>query len=314
MSEYWVSKKKYYCKFCNIYIADDAPSRQQHENGLRHKGNKERFVRGLYKAGEKHKKDLEEEKHEMMRVEQAARAAFANDISTGHARQSEAAAGPSTSKDASKPPPKPSNPFANYSTAASLGYTDPDAERLAAEAERHRTEGVVGDWEYVAPSQDTAAMASSTVETPEKRDAEQPVDDERHFKIRKKTLDVGLGDIYDPGLILVKKKEVSPPPPNPLLTPVTNQATLGLPAATNMPRWTKVQWKKAGDEEVRSSQGPPDDHTEPELSNEEPIKTEESIDTVKTESATTLVKIEESTPAPPLTGLFKKRKRPGMRS
>ncbi len=70
MSEYWVSKKKYYCKFCNIYIADDAPSRQQHENGLRHKGNKERFVRGLYKAGEKRKKDLEEEKHEMIRVEQ----------------------------------------------------------------------------------------------------------------------------------------------------------------------------------------------------------------------------------------------------
>jgi ribosomal protein L15E len=70
MSEYWVSKKKYYCKYCEIYIADDAPSRQQHENGLRHKGNKERFVRGLYKASEKKKHDLEEEKREMARVEQ----------------------------------------------------------------------------------------------------------------------------------------------------------------------------------------------------------------------------------------------------
>ncbi|KDQ27793.1 hypothetical protein PLEOSDRAFT_1071286 [Pleurotus ostreatus PC15] len=174
-------------------------------------------------------------------------------------------------------------------------------------------EGVVGDWEYVAPSQDLAATASSIVEAPEKREAEQPVDDERHFKIRKKTLDVGLGNIYDPGLIRVKKKEASPPPPNPLLAPATNQATLGLPAATNVPKWTKLQWKKAGDEEVGSSQEPPEDHTEPELPNEEPIKTEESIDTVKTESATNLVKIEESTPAPP-TGLFKKRKRPGMRS
>jgi len=71
MSEYWVSKKKYFCKYCDIYIADDAPSRQQHENGLRHKGNVERFIRGIYKAGEKHKKDLEEEKREMKRVEQA---------------------------------------------------------------------------------------------------------------------------------------------------------------------------------------------------------------------------------------------------
>lgn len=70
MSEYWVSKKKYFCKYCNIYIADDVPSRRQHESGLRHKGNVERFVRGLYKTGEKRKQDLEEEKREMARVEQ----------------------------------------------------------------------------------------------------------------------------------------------------------------------------------------------------------------------------------------------------
>ena len=69
MSEYWVAHKKYFCKYCNIYIADDKPSRTQHEGGLRHKGNVERFVRGLYKAGEKKKQDLEEEKREMARVE-----------------------------------------------------------------------------------------------------------------------------------------------------------------------------------------------------------------------------------------------------
>ena len=70
MTEYWVSKKMHFCKYCNIYIADDVPSRRQHEGGLKHKGNVERFVRGLYKAGEKRKHDLEEEKREMARVEQ----------------------------------------------------------------------------------------------------------------------------------------------------------------------------------------------------------------------------------------------------
>jgi WW domain-binding protein 4 len=69
MSEYWVSKKRHFCKYCDVYIADDVPSRQHHENGLRHKGNVERFVRGLYKAGEKRKKDAEEEKREMMKIE-----------------------------------------------------------------------------------------------------------------------------------------------------------------------------------------------------------------------------------------------------
>lgn len=76
MSEYWVSRKKYFCKYCEIYIADDAPSRQQHENGMRHKGNKERFVRNLYKQGERKKKDLEEERREMARVEQVSKSTW----------------------------------------------------------------------------------------------------------------------------------------------------------------------------------------------------------------------------------------------
>ena len=83
MSEYWVSHKKYLCKYCNIYIADDAPSRVQHESGLRHKGNVERFVRNLYKTGEKRKQDLEEEKREMARVEKVSRVTdHATDILT----------------------------------------------------------------------------------------------------------------------------------------------------------------------------------------------------------------------------------------
>lgn len=68
--EYWVSHKKYFCKYCEIFIADDAPSRSQHENGLRHQGNKERYIKNLYKTGEKKKRDEEEEKREMARIEQ----------------------------------------------------------------------------------------------------------------------------------------------------------------------------------------------------------------------------------------------------
>ena len=70
MTEYWVSGKMYRCMYCDIFIKDDAPSRRLHENGERHKGNKSRFVRGLYKKGEKRKKDLEEERLEMARIDQ----------------------------------------------------------------------------------------------------------------------------------------------------------------------------------------------------------------------------------------------------
>ncbi|KAF8197924.1 hypothetical protein BJ912DRAFT_845851 [Pholiota molesta] len=254
MSDYWVSKKKYFCKYCDIYIADDAPSRQQHENGLRHKGNVERFIRGIYKAGEKQKKDLEEEKREMKRVEQAAAAAFAQDVGAGLAK----AQGPvaSTSAAPKKPIVKPSNPYANYSTAQSLGYSDPDAERLAAELELRRSQGIAGEWQVITPPQPPVGSAAPTPDSTEtlveigvKREADIPPDEEdtRAFKLRKKTVATGLGEIYDPGLlpIKIKKREASEEPKagrSGIVKPTVSQAPAPGPL-----KWTTTQWKRPGD-------------------------------------------------------------------
>ncbi|KAF7361939.1 WW domain-binding protein 4 [Mycena venus] len=295
MSEYWVSKKKYFCKYCDIYIADDAPSRQQHENGLRHKGNQERFIRSIYKAGEKKKKDDEEERREMARVEQASHAAqiaFAQDVGAGRAKLSSGPT-PSTSAPARKPAPKPSNPFTNYSTAKSLGYDDPDAERLAAEAEQPPP-----------PSSSDAGV---------KRSAEALEEEEsREFKLRKKTMATGLGQIYDPGVIPIKlKKKEEPAEPVSLITPPSGPSTND---ATDKPKWAKLQWKKLGDPE-QPSETPPsevDVKSEPAVADILPKKEEEvagRLDepdpTIKSEADTA------SLPEPaPSTIVFKKRKAP----
>ncbi|TFK44256.1 hypothetical protein BDQ12DRAFT_640729 [Crucibulum laeve] len=270
MSEYWVSKKRYFCKYCDIYIADDAPSRQQHENGLRHKGNVERFIRGIYKAGEKKKKDEEEERREMARVEQAAQAAFAEDVGAGRAKLSSAPPVASTSAAAKKPVQKPSNPFANYSTAESLGYNDPDAERLAAEAELKRSQGVAGEWQIVSPPPGQPVSVtpkleedgSVKVEEGEgaeagmKREAEAPPeDDPRSFKLRKKTVAPGLGKIYDPGVIPIKlkKEEPSQAPLPSLLAPVAPAKTSSASAgsnATDVPKWTTISLKPSAKSEI----------------------------------------------------------------
>ncbi|KAF9010645.1 hypothetical protein BDQ17DRAFT_1387854 [Cyathus striatus] len=260
MSEYWVSKKKYFCKYCDIYIADDAPSRQQHENGLRHKGNLERYIRGIYKAGEKRKKDLDEERREMARVERAAQAAFSQDVSAGHATLTSASSEPSASTPARKPPPKPSNPYSNYTTAESLGYTDPDAERLAAEAEMRRSQGVAGEWHVITPPPGASTSKSGTPQ-PEghnvgegadvaavgmKREAEAPPveEDARTFKLRKKTIAPGLGDIYDPGLIPIKLRKKEEPTDTPSIQPECPAAPSSLSSTqqdVELPKWTTIQ-------------------------------------------------------------------------
>jgi WW domain-binding protein 4 len=293
MSEYWVSKKKYFCTYCDIFIADDVPSRTHHENGMRHQGNKERFVKGLYKAGEKKKKEEEEERREMKNVDAAAMRAYALDVGAGRAGIGGSGSGSSLPGPKAPPPPpkKPSNPYTNYTTAEFLGYKDPDAERIQAELERKRSQGAVGDWEPVPTAHSFVAPAPSgtILDVPQnlkphpegdaavvagtKREAEAlAVDDEdgRAWKLRKKTAQ--LTEIYDPGVIPIKlkakKEEVgeagiagsgSDAASMNVIVPAVGMGS----KATNVPTWIKVEWKKPGDSNYTSAAADQSIHTEP---------------------------------------------------
>ncbi|GAA6040676.1 hypothetical protein JCM8097_000871 [Rhodosporidiobolus ruineniae] len=159
MSDYWVSRDKYFCKYCKIYIADDKPSRTHHETGLRHKGNYERYIRDMYKKGITERKEAKEEKAEIARIEAAAAAAMgieAPEPSTS-----------SSSSAAAKPKPAASSdPYANYTTAANLGIKDEAAEKLKEEQAKREKEGVIGEWQRVVkPRQAYVPPAAATVPT-----------------------------------------------------------------------------------------------------------------------------------------------------
>ncbi|KIJ23292.1 hypothetical protein M422DRAFT_77239 [Sphaerobolus stellatus SS14] len=344
MSEYWVSKKKYWCQYCEIFIADDAPSRSQHENGLRHKGNKDRYIRNLYKTSIKKKQDTDEEAREMKRVDQAAQAAYARDIGAGlgspGASSSTAAASPAAKP---KPPPKSSDPYVNYTTAASLGIVDPDIERMIQEAEVRKSEGRAGDWVPVANPllavlpdfQGTPVHAESGVKfepgefagQTRKREAEGPVDEEdsRTFKLRKKTIAVGLGEIYDPGIIQLKPKEVKKEEPvetnSSAFAPLEgtgsqiNVFTSGVSTSgtTEKPKWVSRGWKRAGESVDDSATAPTLETPTVESADKGADKQEEDIsahaaqpDVKKEEQSDTSLPSSTSAPTP----LFRKRARP----
>jgi len=340
MSEYWISKKKYFCTYCDIFIADDAPSRAHHENGMRHQGNKERFVKSLYKAGEKRKKDEEEERREMRHVEAAAERAYALDVGAG--RAGIGGSGPSRPTPKAAPPPskKPSNPYANYTTAEFLGYNDPDAERIQAELERKRSQGVAGEWELLTPSVASSSHSGPFLEgirdvkppsdgdvavlAGTKREADVSAvddDDSRAWKLRKKT--ARLGEIYDPGAIPIKlkaKKEPDAASTAGSNAAATNESRI-VPAnsterkATDVPKWTKVEWKRPNLASDRTSTGPPVESsipTEPETASPHEHPRSPSSPASKTEPAS--AKLEDPSlsdlPSNGGTGggLFKKRK------
>ncbi|KAJ9126689.1 hypothetical protein QFC24_001719 [Naganishia onofrii] len=116
MSEYWVSKKQYWCQYCKIFIRDDAPQAAiTHQNAAN------------------------------------ASASISAAPTTGSASPASSAA-PAKGKLAAGQPVN-TDKYANYSTAASLGYVDADAilaERAKLEREERAKVGQAGTWETVA--------------------------------------------------------------------------------------------------------------------------------------------------------------------
>jgi WW domain-binding protein 4 len=158
-----------------------------------------------------------------------------------------------------------------------LGYTDPDAERLAAEMERRRTQGVVGDWEVVStgPKPSTSTQLEEDISTKDesdtlasqlnnaeessgvKREAETPLEDDgRSFKLRKKTLGTGLGEIYDPGMlsIKVKKNEESTRSYGSSAAPQPSKVPEAESSSSSLPKWTPVQLKRPNDTPVKEEE------------------------------------------------------------
>jgi len=102
----------------------------------------------------------------------------------------------------------------------------------------------------------------------------------------KKTLNTGLGEIYDPGLIPVKikkKEELIEPKPEILLASSSTALTNSQAPTTGAPKWTALQWKRSGD--------PPqqDTHSDPTTTATD-VKTEPVVSTGTKNNASSSIK------------------------
>ncbi len=77
MADVWISRKRWTCKYCDVTINDDLPSRRHHESGVRHKQNVKNALQELYRKGEQERKDAEETRKEMARIEALAAESYA---------------------------------------------------------------------------------------------------------------------------------------------------------------------------------------------------------------------------------------------
>ncbi|KAN0061568.1 hypothetical protein ACQY0O_006415 [Thecaphora frezii] len=237
MADVWISRKRWTCKYCNVTINDDIPSRRQHEGGLRHKNNVERALKGFYRKGEQEKKEADLAKQEMDKIERQALASYALDQAAATASSSalppslsaapqpsasapseaEAGAAGATAAEGSGKAAewKPADKLAAYSTAESLGYTeDPEVLRRQQEQEQRKEQGFVGQWEAVALPPDAASVAGVSGSSATHADsayAALPLSEKheaRAFKLKERSApEYGDEDDEDDGFANIKVKK-----------------------------------------------------------------------------------------------------------
>lgn len=166
MADIWISRRRWTCKYCNVTVNDDVPSRRHHENGARHKQNVERSLKELYRES--------------------------------HIRRATSGApAPRVSRDSAA---RGSNTYENYSTAASLGYSAADDKEWRERLANRKGEATVGEWQTVVPGTHTsgpAKPAEHAEATAPGHESLPPMTDReeaRRFELVERTLDASDED------------------------------------------------------------------------------------------------------------------------
>lgn len=176
MADVWISRRRWTCKYCNVTINDDVPSRRHHENGARHKQNVARSLNDLYRES--------------------------------HIRRATSGApAPKVARDSAG-----RGTFENYTTAASLGFSSEDEKKWHERFSQRTGEAKVGEWQTIqhaptVPSEDVRPQGHVHAGYADPGRPLTDRDEARKFELVERTLDSGDDDIDNIPIITRAQKE-----------------------------------------------------------------------------------------------------------
>ncbi|ETN24945.1 hypothetical protein PPTG_01106 [Phytophthora nicotianae INRA-310] len=112
MVDYWVSKERHYCKYCNAWMQNDKMSIKHHEQGRRHKEKVEETLKHKRKAKSEANNSQKELNDQLKQIEEAAQAKYAQDMANRRAPPPPPRPGHSNA-----PPPPPRRPGQSSASA-----------------------------------------------------------------------------------------------------------------------------------------------------------------------------------------------------
>ncbi|TPX36444.1 hypothetical protein SeLEV6574_g08041 [Synchytrium endobioticum] len=224
-NRYKLGTQKYWCERCKIFVTDNKPSRQMHENGGRHKAAVAEYLRDIEKRAETKRTEDAKTRDMLLRIERAATRQYAQDIS-GHKSQIVAPirqsmyprVGANAATCSASPQPLPKHLLPTIPPSAST-YTGPirlSGDDKPAELAPTADMGVAGAWTAVPVHQQVIPatricndgdddvkpdmhedVKQHEVVDEDEADADLDVKKSRQFRILEKTLGVGDSIITD---------------------------------------------------------------------------------------------------------------------
>ncbi|TPX36313.1 hypothetical protein SmJEL517_g01480 [Synchytrium microbalum] len=165
-NKYKLGTQKYWCDRCKIFVTDNKPSRQLHENGTKHKQAVEEYLRDMHKRGDQKRIEDLKTRDMLLRIERAATRQYAQDMTESAPSSSGTATAPSSIPPSMYPrvgaitstyiPPQPSAPSSSSSNIVPTGYTGGirlEDNSIPVEVAPDADQGIAGVWTSVPSHQ-----------------------------------------------------------------------------------------------------------------------------------------------------------------
>ncbi|KAI9307009.1 hypothetical protein BJ944DRAFT_247727 [Cunninghamella echinulata] len=215
MADFWVTQQKHWCKYCKKYLYNNKATIQKHESGAAHKLQVEQFLSNVYKKGKEDKKEAENIRRELERIEKAANKSMG--ISTSEEKELS-----DTAETVKKSIPQ--TPIKQYSKINANLPPPPSLASLQASSSSKTTQlkgkeewaiknevAMVGQWETVTAQEETKIPSKTTKTEPpsslqndksnnnnnEDDDDEDAQEDLSQFKIKEKEYPIDTFDTPD---------------------------------------------------------------------------------------------------------------------
>ncbi|KAK1938280.1 Zinc finger protein ZOP1 [Phytophthora citrophthora] len=119
MADYWVSRERHYCKFCNVWMQSDKLSIKHHEQGRKHKDKVEETLKHKRQAKSDANNAQKELQDQLKEIEEVAQAKYELDMAKRRAPP------PPPRKPGQAPPPPPRRPGRSSGNAVNTAVATP---------------------------------------------------------------------------------------------------------------------------------------------------------------------------------------------